>query len=65
MTGPVRPLRVGLDARLVSGDRGGVEQVVIGLASGLTRLDDGDEEYLFLENPRHTACLEPYVFGRG
>jgi glycosyltransferase involved in cell wall biosynthesis len=64
MTGPVRPLRVGLDARLVSGDRGGVEQVVIGLASGLSRLDDGDEEYLFLVDPGHTAWLEPYVFGR-
>ncbi len=57
------PLRVCIDARLVSGDRGGVEQVVIGLASGLSRLDDGDERYLFLVDAGHTAWLEPFVFG--
>jgi glycosyltransferase involved in cell wall biosynthesis len=32
----------------VSGTSGGVEQFVIGLAMGLSQLDDGDEEYLFL-----------------
>ena len=57
------PLRVCLDARLVSGEWGGVEQVVIGLAAALSRLDDGDEEYLFLVNPGHTAWLEPFLSG--
>jgi glycosyltransferase involved in cell wall biosynthesis len=52
-----------LDARLVSGEWGGVEQVVIGLAAALSRLDDGDEEYLFLVNPGHTAWLEPFISG--
>ena len=57
------PLTVCLDARLVSGQRGGVEQVVIGLASALSRLDDGDERYLFLADPGHTSWLEPYISG--
>jgi glycosyltransferase involved in cell wall biosynthesis len=57
------PLTVCLDARLVSGQRGGVEQVVIGLASALSRLDDGNERYLFLADPGHTAWLEPYISG--
>jgi glycosyltransferase involved in cell wall biosynthesis len=63
MSASSAPLRVGLNARLVSGEWGGVEQVIIGLASALSRLDDGDEQYLFLVNPGHTAWLEPYVFG--
>jgi glycosyltransferase involved in cell wall biosynthesis len=57
------PLTVCVDARLVSGQRGGVEQVVIGLASALSRLADGDERYLFLADPGHTAWLEPYISG--
>jgi glycosyltransferase involved in cell wall biosynthesis len=58
-----QPLTVGLDARLVSGEHGGVEQIVIGLASALSRLDDGDERYLFLVNPGHSAWLEPFIAG--
>jgi glycosyltransferase involved in cell wall biosynthesis len=60
---PQSPLRVCLDARLISGERGGVEQVIIGLASGLSRLDDGNERYLFLVDQSHSAWLEPFVFG--
>lgn len=30
-------LRIGVDARLTSGPSGGVEQVIIGLASGLLK----------------------------
>ena len=52
-----------MDARLVSGEWGGVEQVVIGLAAALSRLDDGNEQYLFLVNQGHTAWLEPYISG--
>lgn len=56
-------LRVCLDARLVSGERGGVEQVIIGLASAFSRLGDGDERYLFLADPGHTVWLEPFISG--
>lgn len=64
MSGPSSSLRVCLDARLISGARGGVEQVIIGLASAMSRLNDGDEQYLFLVDPGHTAWLEPYISGR-
>ncbi len=56
-------LRVCIDARFGSGRFGGVEQVVIGVASGLSRLGDGDEEYLFLTHPEHEDWLLPYLDG--
>jgi glycosyltransferase involved in cell wall biosynthesis len=56
-------LRVCIDARMGSGQFGGVEQVVIGVASGLSRLEDGDEEYLFLTYPEHEEWLLPYLSG--
>jgi glycosyltransferase involved in cell wall biosynthesis len=56
-------LRVCLDARLRDGESGGVQQFVMGLASGLSRLDDGDEEYAFLSYPSHRGWLEPHVSG--
>jgi glycosyltransferase involved in cell wall biosynthesis len=56
-------LRVCIDARLGSGRFGGVEQVVIGVASGLSRLGDDDEEYLFLTHPEHEDWLLPYLEG--
>src|SRR5512140_3538920 len=57
------PLRVALDARLESGDRGGVEQVIIGLAAGLSALTDDRDESLFLVNPEHRDWLTPYLAG--
>jgi glycosyltransferase involved in cell wall biosynthesis len=62
MTGP-RPLRVAVDARLRSGQAGGIETVVIGLASGLAGLADGDEEYVFLAFEGATDWLEPHLGG--
>jgi glycosyltransferase involved in cell wall biosynthesis len=56
-------LKVCLDARLVSGEHGGVEQVIIGLAGAFSRIDDGDERYLFLVDPGHSAWLEPFIAG--
>lgn len=56
-------LNVAIDARLVSGTRGGVEQFIIGLASGLSRLTDGNEEYLFLTNLHHDDWLKIYLHG--
>lgn len=59
----MKRLRVCLDARLTSGTVGGVEQVIIGLAYGLSQLNDGDEEYFFLTNPSAQEWLEPYLGG--
>ncbi len=56
-------LRVCIDARIDTGRFGGVEQVVIGIASGLSRLLDGDEEFLFLTHPEHEQWLLPYMEG--
>jgi glycosyltransferase involved in cell wall biosynthesis len=58
------PLRVCLDARLRDGEAGGVQQFVMGLASGLSGLQDGDEEFLFLSIPGSRAWLEPHLRGR-
>lgn len=55
-------LRICLDARVISG-KGGIEQVIIGLASGLSKLTDGDEEYLFWTYEDHDEWLRPYVHG--
>jgi len=56
-------LRICIDARLVSGTTGGVEQVIIGLASGFSSLGDGDEEYLFLVYDGADAWIKPYLRG--
>lgn len=58
-----KPSRICIDARLISGTTGGVEQVIIGLASGLSALDDGDEEYLFLAYEGADEWLKPFVQG--
>jgi glycosyltransferase involved in cell wall biosynthesis len=52
---------IGIDARLVSGTYGGVEQFVIGLASGLGTLADSGDEYLFLVYRGHTDWLAPFL----
>jgi glycosyltransferase involved in cell wall biosynthesis len=58
-----KPLRVCIDASFGSGQFGGVEQVVIGIAGALSKLTDGDEEYLFLTNPEHDDWIRQYVGG--
>jgi len=55
-------LRVVIDARLVSGEAGGVEGVVIGLAYGLSRLD-GPEAYDLVAWEGQTDWLEPHIGG--
>ena len=55
------PLRVCIDARLRDGEFGGVQQVVIGMAHGLSMLTDGDEEYLFLAHEGEDAWLRPHL----
>jgi len=54
-------LNICLDARLKDGLSGGVQQFVIGLASGLNKLKDGDEIYLFLSNPGSDQWLKEHL----
>ena len=56
-------LTVTVDARLQSGVAGGVESVIRGLASGLSRLDEGDERYLFLTYDDSREWLTPSLQG--
>jgi glycosyltransferase involved in cell wall biosynthesis len=53
---------VAIDARLESGVHGGVEQVIIGLAHGLSGLV-GPERYVFVCHEGYTSWLAPYVSG--
>jgi glycosyltransferase involved in cell wall biosynthesis len=56
-------LRIAVDARRIQeGFAGGVEQIVIGLAHGLSALD-GSEEYLFLTTPSDPDWIAPYLSG--
>ena len=57
------PLCVGIDARLCSGIIGGVEQLIIGMANGLSHLADGDERYCFLTIEGHDEWIRPYLTG--
>lgn len=51
-----------LDARLESGYPGGVEQVAIGMAYGMSALE-GAERYVFMAYEGSTDWLRPYVSG--
>jgi glycosyltransferase involved in cell wall biosynthesis len=59
----VSSLRICLDARLIGGESGGVEQALIGLAYGLSRLRDGEEEYHFLTYADADQWIRPYLGG--
>lgn len=54
-------LRIALDAQLINGSSGGVQQFIIGLVSGLASLRDGDEEYFLLTYEVHDTWLRPYL----
>lgn len=56
-------LSVAVDARLFSGHYGGVEQVIAGLAHGLSELDEGPERYHFLVFEGEAEWLSPYISG--
>ena len=58
-----RPLRVCIDARIEGGAHGGVEQFVIGLVDALSRLKDGEEEYLVSAYVWADDWIRPYVAG--
>lgn len=55
-----RSLRVVIDARFLDGHQGGVQQTVIGLASGLAQLE-GPEKYSFLVYPGEAEWLGRYL----
>lgn len=59
-----QPLRVCIDARILPGLVGGVEQVIAGLANGLSKLGDGEEEYLFLVYSGFEEWLKPFLGDR-
>ena len=58
-----RPLRVCLDARLDDGEAGGIQQFIVGLAHGLSRISDGDEEYYFWTKPGSEGWIRPHLGG--
>jgi glycosyltransferase involved in cell wall biosynthesis len=62
--GASRPLKIAIEARITPGIQGGVEQVAVGLAHGLSSLTDGKEIYYFITTD-DSAWLEPYVGGNG
>jgi glycosyltransferase involved in cell wall biosynthesis len=59
----MKPLRVCIDARHIGSKAGGTEQLVFGLASGLSNLDDGDEQYYFLTSQEVDHLIKPYIHG--
>jgi glycosyltransferase involved in cell wall biosynthesis len=59
----VPELKVAIDARLQTGVAGGVESVIRGLATGLSRLEGGDERYMFLSYDDSREWLEPSIGG--
>ena len=62
MTSPSKPhLTVAVDARAKLGESGGVDQVLVGLLSGISQLDDGDESYVFLSYPESSDWLAEFV----
>jgi glycosyltransferase involved in cell wall biosynthesis len=54
--------RIGVAAQLNDGKQGGVQQFVVGLAQGLSKLDVGDE-YIFFAYEDQTEWLRPYLNG--
>ncbi|MHB8066507.1 MAG: glycosyltransferase family 4 protein [Desulfobaccales bacterium] len=59
----MKNLRICLDARILNGSVGGVQQVITGLAGGLSSLTDGSEEYFFLCYENQDEWLRPYIKG--
>jgi glycosyltransferase involved in cell wall biosynthesis len=56
-------LKICVNARIEPQKAGGVSQFIIGLASGLSQLTDGEEEYHFLVYPDDHEWLRPYLQG--
>ncbi len=52
-----------MNARLVDGESGGVQSIVLGLAHAFSQLPDGDEDYLFLTFEGEDGWLRPFISG--
>lgn len=57
-------IKIGIDARIIDGQQGGVQQFIIGLAQGLSQLTDGDEIYIFLAYNGQSDWIKPYIGGK-
>jgi glycosyltransferase involved in cell wall biosynthesis len=55
------PIRVAVDARLYSGASGGVETVLVGLADGLSGIDLGNIEVIFVGYEGHTQWIAGHL----
>lgn len=56
-------MRVVINAQVPSGAAGGVEQILLGLASGLAEVARPGEEYIFLSTRGEDSWLRPHVRG--
>src|SRR4051812_26606343 len=56
-------MRIGIEARFVSNASGGIQQVVIGMARGLSELGDCGDEYHFILWRPGGEWLAPYLSG--
>lgn len=61
MSGPA--IKVCLDARIAGDQSGGLKQVLIGLASAFSALEDSSDEFAFLVEPGGGDWLRSYVRG--
>ncbi len=59
----MRPLRVCIEGRTPHGTAGGIQQFIIGLVSGLSRLPRGQEEYVVLGDEDTASWLGAHVSG--
>ena len=56
------PLKVAIYAQVIpDSGSGGVESVLIGLVSALSRLDDGSIDYIVITHPDNPDWLTPYM----
>lgn len=54
-------MRVAIDAQILPGREGGIEQVLIGLAHGFSKLNDSNDRYSFVSHWQAPSLLEPYL----
>ena len=59
--GPRNKLKICIDARIPDGEKGGIQQFIIGLASGIAHLDNEREAYHFLTLRDSEEWLRPYL----
>ena len=58
-----KKLKICIDARIADGEQGGLQQVVIGLASRFSNFNSCEEEYSFLSYREENNWLKPFIGG--